>query len=235
MEFLLAVLTMPDGFAGEADCLEALLEAGVERLHLRKPAMRETEVEALLGRLASRWADRLVVHGPRCSELARRYGIGRVHGAVAYADGSGNSGGGPAVKDAAVLVGLSGRQGLAVSTSVHSWGELAALPRGLAYAFLSPLFDSISKPGYGANEGLLQRPEGGLPCRPVGLGGVSAETVGELVRYGWTGAAVLGGIWGDREKGDNLWRPQPDIVRERYKRIKESINGAADRIGSGGV
>ena len=78
---------------------------------------------------------------------------------------------------------------------MHNWEEFGWLPEGLAYAFISPLFDSISKAGYMANKGLLDLPSGRTPCLPVGLGGVNAETLGEMVRWGWRGAAVLGWIW----------------------------------------
>ena len=183
--FLLVVLSLPGVFPGEADCMEALLGAGVERLHLRKPEATPEELEDLVQELAPRWADRLVLHGPRSRELALRYGVSNVHGAVAYRDGHGYSGGGPMV-DA---------RGLALSTSAHGWEELARLPAGLAYAFISPLFDSISKRGYGANAGLLDQPDRELPCLPVGLGGVSGETIGLMLEKGWKGAAVLGWIW----------------------------------------
>jgi thiamine-phosphate pyrophosphorylase len=184
-EFLLAVLSLPGVFPGEVDCMEALLGAGVERLHLRKPEATPEELEELLQELAPRWADRLVLHGPRSRELALRYGVANVHGAVAYRDGFGCSGGGPMV-DA---------HGLALSTSAHGWEEFGKLPAGLAYAFISPLFDSISKRGYGANAGLLKRPDRELPCLPVGLGGVNGETIGLMLEHGWKGAAVLGWIW----------------------------------------
>jgi len=193
MSFLLAVLSLPGVFPGEADCMEALLSAGLGRLHLRKPEATAEELETLLGLLAPRWAERLVLHGPKSRELALRYGVPNVHGAVAYrrsdADGpTGYSGGGPAV-DAS---------GLVLSTSVHGWEEFSRLPQGLAYAFISPLFDSISKRGYRANTGLLKRPDGELPCMPVGLGGVSGQTIGLLLEHGWKGAAVLGWIWEER-------------------------------------
>ena len=165
--------------------MEALLAAGVGRLHLRKPEARDEELEELLRRLAPRWAGRLVLHGPRSRELALRYGVPNVHGAVAYRDGHGYSGGGPAVDG----------DGLAVSTSAHGWEEFGKLPVGLAYAFISPLFDSISKRGYRADERLLKQPEGELPCLPVGLGGISGETIGFMLERGWKGAAVLGWIW----------------------------------------
>jgi thiamine monophosphate synthase len=197
---MLAVLTLPGMFAGEADHLEGLLEAGVSRLHLRKPAAGEGELEGLLRRLAPRWSERLVLHGGR--ELALRYGIPNVHGSVEYRGGRGRSGGGPFVG--------GDPDGLTLSTSVHNWEEFASLPDGLAYAFISPVFDSISKAGYMANAELSREPKsdgrpsqggasgptgGKLPCLPVGLGGVNAETLRELIRLEWRGAAVLGWIW----------------------------------------
>ena len=220
-KFLLAVLTLPGMFAGEADRLAALLEAGVDRLHLRKPAAEPAELEGLLRRLAPRWSERLVLHGGR--ELALRYGIRNVHGSVDYRDGRGRSGGGPflgrpAGADSGEL--LAGGplgvgddpDGLTFSTSVHNWEEFGWLPEGLAYSFISPLFDSISKTGYRANKGLLNRPAGGPAgrCLPVGLGGVNAETLEEMVRFGWKGAAVLGWIW-----------EEPRLAVGRFEQLKK--------------
>jgi thiamine-phosphate pyrophosphorylase len=199
-EFLIAVLTLPGSFAGEADQLEALLEAGVQRLHLRKPEMRFGELEALVARLAPRWASRLVLHYQ--PELAVRFGIPQVHGPLTIGEGT----------------------ALRVSTSVHDWEEFAALPEGLAYAFISPLFDSISKKGYRANTRLLSIPEGPLPCRPVGLGGVGAKTIGEMVRRGWTGAAVLGWIW-----------EEPGKAVERFEQLKKAVHGATEGFGDSGL
>ena len=200
-KFLLAVLTLPGMFAGEADRLAALLEAGVDRLHLRKPGVDPGELEGLLRRLAPRWSERLVLHGGR--ELALRYGIPNVHGSVEYRDGRGRSGGGP-------FVGAGER--LVISTSVHSWEEFGLLPEGLAYAFISPLFDSISKTGYPGNAELLRMSRPG-PCLPVGLGGVNAETLGEMVQLGWKGAAVLGWIW-----------EQPGLAVRRFEQLKKIID-----------
>ena len=201
-DFLLAVLTLPAVFDGEVELLEGLLEAGLQKLHIRKPGAKAVEMENLLGRLSSRWASRLVLHGGR--EMALRYGIMQVHGAVTRRDGK-RSGGGPFVE-----VGM----GVAVSTSVHSWEEFEALPEGLAYAFISPLFDSISKPGYGASEGLLLQPGGRLPCLPVGLGGVGPDTIGAVLKHGWKGAAVLGWIW-----------EKPAEAVSRYEQLKKITDG----------
>jgi len=102
---------------------------------------------------------------------------------------------------------------VAVSTSVHSWEEFARLPEGLAYAFISPLFDSISKPGYGANPELLRQPAGPMPCMPIALGGVGGDNLRELLRRGWKGAAVLGWIW-----------DEPRGAVGRYEQLKKILN-----------
>ena len=143
--------------------------------------------------------------------MAVRYGIPQVHGKVELRDGRGASGGGPVVGRVAggpVVAGPAGR--VVVSTSVHSWEEFALLPEGLAYAFISPLFDSISKPGYEANQLLLRGVEGNWPCMPVGLGGIGGNTLGEMLRWGWKGAAVLGWIW-----------DEPKEAVERYEQLKK--------------
>jgi thiamine-phosphate pyrophosphorylase len=193
--FLLAVITSPADVAGEMECLEGMLEAGLGKLHLRKPG---GVVEGLLERLAPRWASRLVVHGS--IGLAARYGVPQVHGAIKH-------------------VGH-----IAVSTSVHSWEELKRLPSGVDYAFISPVFDSISKRGYLANADLLTIPPEPLPCRPVGMGGVSADTIGLMIARGWTGAALLGWIW-----------EEPGKAVSRFEQIKKVIDGQAKGISGSGI
>ena len=203
--FLLAVITSPGDIPGELEYLEGLLEAGVEKLHLRKPG---GSVEGLLERLAPRWASSLVVHGR--VELAVRYGVPQVHGSAGMLSASAERGGD---------VGS-----VAVSTSVHSWGELKQLPAGLAYAFISPVFDSISKPGYMAAADLLTMPPRPLPCRPMGMGGVSADTIGLMITRGWTGATLLGWIW-----------EEPREAVRRFEQIKKLIDGQAESFGSSGI
>ena len=187
--FLLAVITAPGEVQGEADILEGMLEAGLQRLHIRKPG---GSVAPLWTRLAPRWGSKIVVHGGQ--ELPDLEG--NIHGVIKGAR----------------------------SVSVHSWEELMRLPPGLDYAFISPVFDSISKPDYPANSKLLQMPPGPYPCRPVGLGGVNAQNIERMIEMGWTGAAVLGWIW-----------KQPRHAMDRFEQLKRVIDGQAKSIGSGGV
>jgi len=190
--FLLVVITSPESFPGETDCLKALLEAGLEKLHIRK---RGGRAEILLQRLSPRWHSRLVLHGGRDAvALAKQYGIPQVHGHWHRP--------------------WSGIEGVALSASLHSWEEVREVPPGaLEYIFLSPLFDSISKPGYLAGNDLLRRPAGVAPCKLIGLGGIDASTIGQVIEHGWDGAALLGHVW-----------QQPDKAVERFMTLKERIH-----------
>jgi thiamine-phosphate pyrophosphorylase len=233
--FILAVITQPVFFPGEADCLEGLLEAGLEKLHLRKPGAGEGALEALLQQLNPCWYPRLILHGSRelCG-FAARYGIPQVHCPLrelnmtsagrntGYPDFSGRSVrergtesdehvGNPTRPMADEKPGRD--QAPLFSTSLHSWEELEMIEgAGLSYVFMSPVFDSISKPGYTANPSLLQRPAGPYPCKVIGLGGIDKNRIGELVRGGWDGAAVLGWIWED-----------PGTAIGRYEQLNNSI------------
>jgi thiamine monophosphate synthase len=190
--FLLAVITSPAYWEGEGDCLETLLEAGLEKLHIRKP---QGGREGLLDRLASRWSSRLVLHGARDAlRLAEAYGIPQVH-AHWHQPWS------------------LEREGPRLSASLHSWKEVEQVPPGrLEYVFISPLFDSISKAGYPANGELLQRPAVAAPCRVIGLGGIDVHTIGQVIAQGWDGAAVLGYLWEKPEEALSRFVSLKEII-----------------------
>ncbi|WP_448621849.1 thiamine phosphate synthase [Geodermatophilus sp. URMC 65] len=83
-----------------------------------------------------------------------------------------------------------------VGRSCHSAAELAqARAEGCDWAFLSPVFPTASKPGYGPALGV----EGFARLRPPGppvyaLGGVLPEHVPDLVAAGAHGIAVMGPV-----------------------------------------
>lgn len=54
--------TRPDFFAGEAEQLNALLAAGLWRLHLRKPGCSREEMDRLYSQVEPQWRHRVVRH-----------------------------------------------------------------------------------------------------------------------------------------------------------------------------
>jgi thiamine-phosphate pyrophosphorylase len=89
------------------------------------------------------------------------------------------------------------------STSVHQLAMVPQLAAFYDFVFYSPVFPSISKPGYQPQLGLetiarqladLRRTAGQQPCI-IGLGGVHAGNIGRVKAAGFHGAALLGALW----------------------------------------
>lgn len=89
--------------------------------------------------------------------------------------------------------------GLGTSTAFHDLEQLRQ-PWGpaLDYAFLSPVFDSISKPDHGAacfDQDELTPALERCPVPIVALGGITAGSLGDIRGRGFAGAAVIGSVW----------------------------------------
>lgn len=174
--FEVAVICSPDDLPGEQAWLQALLEAGVERLHLRKKHWTAQQTAAFLDSLPGGYHRRLVLHAH--PQLLKHYALGGFHGPHPQAMGV----------DAPCR-----------GTSVHSYEEYQALYAHYDYLWLSPFFDSISKKGYAANARLWQPPPACPLDKVVALGGITPRQLPHLARLGIHRAAVLGYIWNAKD------------------------------------
>ena len=88
-----------------------------------------------------------------------------------------------------------------ISTSFHSTKEIKASRRKYQYAFLSPIFDSISKQKYKSNFDLekLERFLKSNSKNLIALGGINETTIVSAKTLGFSGAASLGYIWKSKE------------------------------------
>lgn len=174
----LIVITRPEFSADEADKINLLFESGLQYLHLRKPGAAEVEAEQLLHQIKPCFWDRIVVTD--FFGLALRYPLKGIH-----LNG----------RNSIIPDGFTG----SISRSCHSFEEVEQYKSQCNYLFLSPIFDSISKQGYGAHfttEQLqLARAAGIIDDKVVALGGISATRLPEVRRMGFGGAAMLGDVW----------------------------------------
>lgn len=176
----LVVITREAFTAEEPETILRLLEGGIDRIHLRKPAATEPEMRRLIESLPATCYPHLSLHDHL--PLAAEYGLGGVH--------------------------LNGRNPMppagfrgVVSRSCHTLGELAGSAPTTGYRFLSPIFDSISKSGYQAafSEADLRdaAAQGIIDTRTLALGGVTPARLPQVRAWGFGGAALLGCIWRD--------------------------------------
>ena len=92
-----------------------------------------------------------------------------------------------------------GIHGMTVSRSCHSIREVIQHKSECDYLFLSPIYDSISKEGYGSAFSRIELKRAAeeeiIDNQVFALGGVSLEHIPEIRSLGFGGAAVLGALW----------------------------------------
>ncbi len=174
----IVVITPPQFTDSEAGVIVRLLQHGVWAVHLRKPQSSAVEMARLVASVPVWCRPHLVLHDH--FELCATYGLKGVH---------------LNRRNPVVPVCHKG----SCSKSTHSVDELRTTLPMVDYAFLSPVYDSISKEGYGAAYTVEQleaaRAEGVVGPRVFALGGVSLDRLSEVQAGGFGGAALLGDVW----------------------------------------
>lgn len=192
----LIVITTPYFFEGESRIISRLFREGMERLHLRKPQSNMDELRMLLDAIPSEYHSRIVLHDH--FELAIEFQLAGIHL---------NS------RNHTRPEGFKG----SISRSCHSLEEVQENSE-LDYVFLSPLFQSISKEGYGCGfpiEVLHKASSDGIINQKViALGGMDNTTIPLIEPLNFGGVAVLGALW-----GDNPSEKETGSIIERYKQL----------------
>lgn len=192
----LIVITTPYFFEGESLLLSHLFQEGMERLHLRKPQSKKADFIRLLETIPAKFHSRIVLHDH--FDLVSTYPVGGIHL---------NS------RNNRIPLKYKG----CISCSCHSLQEVEE-NRQLDYVFLSPVFQSISKEGYGNGfpiETLLAASEQGIINENViALGGMDQTTIPLLRSIHFGGVAVLGALWGKEPELSSV-----NTIINRYKTL----------------
>lgn len=196
----LIVITTPHFFEGESRILSALFQEGMERLHLRKPQSDAASLRTLVDEIPDAYHSRIVLHDH--FELTETCQLGGIHL---------NN------RNHKIPESFKG----SISRSCHSLQEVQE-NRGLDYVFLSPVFQSISKEGYGSCftwEALKNAAfDGIIDQKVIALGGLSEKTIPSIADLGFGGVAVLGALWGNKPEAS----PASTIIN-RYKIIQSCM------------
>ncbi|HKA03866.1 MAG TPA: thiamine phosphate synthase [Acidimicrobiales bacterium] len=163
------------------------VEAGMRAVILREKDLPVAERAVLAGELGRRVAvsagGTLLIASD--ASLARKIGATGVH--LATRDP-------PVPRSSALLVGRS----------CHDPQELdRAAAEGCAYATVSPVFETSSKPGYGPPIGLdgLHELCERAPIPVYALGGIGPGRAGPCLQAGAAGVAVMGAVMGAADPG----------------------------------
>ncbi len=181
-DFLKIVITYPSEIKDEAEKITWLLNAGIDLIHIKKPKATERDTINMLEDIPYKFRKRLKLHGH--FDLLNDFSLGGVHLNSRC----------PAAPSIA----------LSVSKSIHSLEDLEN-NSGFAYVTLSPIFNSISKPGYNSKFNISDLKSKIRGKNVIALGGVTPKHLPELKEAGFLGAAMMGAIWSDFDKFITEW------------------------------
>ncbi|MCM0664845.1 thiamine phosphate synthase [Flavobacterium tyrosinilyticum] len=178
------VITNPFFIEDETQILHSLLEEGLYSLHIRKPDFSEVEMAKFIHQIKLEFRTNLVLHSHH--QLAEDLGIERFH----FSE-----------KDRKEFPARFPKpcrfKCESISTSTHSIEDFNSLETKFNYAFLSPVFKSISKENYSPEKDLFEeiKSRKNHKTKMVALGGIDLESIQKTLENGFDDVALLGTIW----------------------------------------
>jgi len=175
------VISNPYGIENEIKVMNALFEEGLNLLHIRKPEFAELEIAQFIHQIKLEHRNRLVLHNHHA--LAGDFGIDRIH----FSEKERKSNTDSSLKFASTYT----------STSSHSIEDFNSLEYNFDYAFLSPVFKSISKENYHPETDLFEalKKRNNYKTKVVALGGIDFQNITKILENGFDDFALLGSIW----------------------------------------
>lgn len=182
---MLIVISDHQLYLRESEEINRLFESGMELYHIRHHNISEEDLRSLIQGVEEEYLPRIVANHNH--DIARSLGVQRFH----------------FTEDDRKLwekkKWKNRSESEVYSTSVHSLETFNELPDFFEYAFISPVFDSISKPGYKAVSFDLSERNANKPIKLIGLGGIHSANIHDAMDLGYDGFAVLGSIWESEE------------------------------------
>lgn len=177
--FDIILISPEENHPQELNLLLSFFEKGLSTFHLRKPLASKIEIREYLNNIPTCFHDKIMLH--QHHDLIREFNLKGLHFPEKVRD------------EAIQFKGLK-------STSFHDLDSIKNCTCHFDYAFLSPIFPSISKKGYEKewNTSELKSTIQKATFPIIALGGVDQENIQKCIKIGFQGAAVLGAVWGSK-------------------------------------
>jgi thiamine-phosphate pyrophosphorylase len=191
------VISNPIPVANEINTIHSLFEEGLMLFHVRKPNFGDFEMKHFLSEINPHYRERLVLHSHHV--LTEELGINRVHFSESKRKAT-------LMLPSRLLFDYYKIKGFHLSTSVHTIEDFNSLNDIFEYAFLSPIYPSISKENYTSKTDLFEeiKKRGNFRTQLVALGGMHSNTINQTLENGFDRVALLGTIWNSKSPIKNF-------------------------------
>ncbi|WP_223609060.1 thiamine phosphate synthase [Chryseobacterium sp. OSA05B] len=198
---MILVITPEVSVQNETEIINQLFQEGLDLLHIRKPMFIREEMNSFLDNIDETFYAQLVLHG--FYDMGKEYPIYRFH----FREADRLTGGFKSYTDPTII-----------STSVHDMKTFNGLEKEWEYAFVSPVFPSISKKGYGEESSVMEdlKHRTNYNVKLFALGGVNETNISKVFENGADGAALLGGIWESDDPVDSFKKCRKKIIDHQF-------------------
>lgn len=195
------VISNPTAIANEINSIHALFERGLELFHIRKPEFSAEEMKTFVTAIGLEYRNKLVLHSHH--QIAEDLGINRLHFSEKMRKQI----------DPETLYHYNEKR-IHLSTSIHTIEAFNDLRIFFQYAFLSPVYNSISKENYKSKIDLLNAIQNrtNYQTELVALGGIEAENIQKTLAAGFDDVALLGTIWNTNQPIKNFELCQQTVL-----------------------
>lgn len=176
---MIIVITPEESAQNEVEIINELFHEGLDLLHIRKPFINLEEMTDFIQRINLEFHHQLVLHSHY--DFWKNFNISRLH--FREID-----------RQNELYKSFLDKK---ISTSVHDIETFNELNEEWEYAFISPVFPSISKKGYGENSNILDdiKKRDNPSVKLIALGGINEKNINEVFESEADGVALLGAIW----------------------------------------
>ncbi len=211
----LIVISSEVDLENEDSLLNDLFHEGLELFHLRKPHWKIEDQRTFLQKIKPEFFQNISIH--QHHETVKEFGLKYYHvkekqrKEVALSSSKGTS-----AKMQMLPQAQHDRPSndIKYSTSFHDYTDLQFQSIFWDYCFLSPVFDSISKPEYKSSFKSDFNIEGDLNQRVFALGGINKNNITQVFKKEFFGAAVLGTIWSEPKNAVNNFKELKALCKQ---------------------
>ncbi len=175
------VISNPTAIANEINVIHSLFEEGLQLFHIRKPEYSLREMISFIAQINPEFRPQLALHSYH--ELIEKFEINKIHFTER--------------KRKIITLEKYKNREIHLSTSTHLITDFNSLASEFEYAFLSPVYPSISKGNYLPKTDLLKaiKNRTNTATKLIALGGINAENIEKSLANGFDNVALLGSIW----------------------------------------
>ncbi len=203
----IAVISCSHDEVNEIEEVVRMFDAGLKHFHIRKPRKNKQELSDYIQRFPHKFRKQLILH--TYHGLASQFKLGGIH--LSREHRKRNN-----LYALRLWVRRKLNPNLIVTRTFHKLTDITQDKRTYTYAFLSPVFDSVTRSslagGFSRRALHIIIPQAKQPI--YALGGITVDRLTEVSENGFYGATFHGSIWDNDIPASQIFKEAKQLSRQ---------------------